>query len=234
MKKKLLIPLLAGGVLLGTAGVIPVFALDGGINLGDASTNTDSSTYDSIRSKDQRELTADISASDSDSEEITSPSNIEMNQIRGERDRESLDLLATQYGISREGKSEETFIEDLKSAMIVSKAKELGISTEGKDLDAILGELKTIAIQKGQQEVENQSSIEIDRDALRGEEHKEKLNQLAKEFSITLEGKSNNEVKKELQHAMIISKAKELGVSIAGKDLDTIITEIKSLVEKNN
>ena len=56
----------------------------------------------------------------------------------------------------------------------------------------------------------------------------ERLQSLAKEYGISLEGKDLEEVQKELQDALIHAKASELGISTDGKSLDELMVEFKA------
>lgn len=151
--------------------------------------------------------------------------------IRGERhsvqDKERLESLAKQYGVSLDRKSLRAAQQEIRAKMIQDKASELGIATEGKTLEELEAAIKSMFGDKKQVKEKNAIPNIREYRASMGN-RKQLLVEKAKELGIQTENKDIESIQQEILHHLLKTKAEELGIDVKGKDPETI----KSLLEK--
>lgn len=217
MKKKIIVPLIAGGMFFSSLQLIPALANDEQVEKKEEQqVNTAATTEElilSLRSGNRSQ------PNNKEFEAFLEKHGLSLDTLNLEELQKKLIIAkAKELGIATEGKSIAAIEEELGLALLIPEAKKARISTEGKTAATLEQELK-------------QKTKGVDKDSLRGSkegrvlQNQNFLNFLSK-HQITLEGKDFTEIQQELIRSLtadfgsmsgeFMKRANELGISTEG------------------
>lgn len=212
VKKKIVIPLIAGGMFFSSLQVFPALASD-----ESAETVLDTQEIQLTAATNEKRNEELIQSLRPGNRKLTNNMyGISLEEMKLEDvQKEVLLKKAKELGISTEGKDMKTIQQEIRAAMIVEEAKKAGISTEGKDIATLKKELK-------------EKSKKIDNSHLRAPREERTLQNstlqnLMKKYNLSFEGGSLEEFQKELLTKM----AEEIGISTDGLDEKEIMRKIR-------
>ncbi|MBP2241922.1 hypothetical protein J2Z40_002495 [Cytobacillus eiseniae] len=239
MIKKSLTYVLAGGLLLGTAGVLPVLAAG---NSGDSSQTTETSNLQVKKAEDliiEKAKKLGISTEGKDINTLISE--IMIIQL-GNADEET--QKNKENDLIQSLRKDRTMSTDKLKGILIKQAQTYGISTEGKDLDALIAEIMDYGLKHGGETFlkEKTQKEKIKKEDLRKNRAnsdvsvEESVLDQAKKAGISTEGKDLEMIALDMMEYQlnnglksmeeIEAKAKDLGISTEGKELREILQEI--------